>query len=58
MFFADRFFDMFDDDKSGKISLPEMMDGLFLLNESTKEEKIRFFYDVYDLDGKYEYFYP
>ncbi|XP_071789252.1 NADPH oxidase 5-like isoform X1 [Asterias amurensis] len=53
-FFADRFFDMFDDDKSGTISKSEMLDGLFLLNEGTKEDKIRFFFDVYDLDNNGE----
>ena len=43
---------MFDDDKSGTISKSEMLDGLFLLNEGTKEDKIRFFFDVYDLNSK------
>ncbi|XP_022109877.1 NADPH oxidase 5-like [Acanthaster planci] len=50
VFFADRFFDMFDYDHSGTVSQQEMMDGLFLLTKGTKEEKLRFFFDVYDLD--------
>ena len=29
-----------------------MMDGLFLLNKGTQEDKIRFFFNAYDLDGK------
>ncbi|XP_022111163.1 NADPH oxidase 5-like [Acanthaster planci] len=52
VFFADRFFDMLDNDQSGTISQQEMMDGLFLLTKGTKEEKLRFFFDVYDLDVK------
>ena len=43
---------MFDEDKTGMISLAEMMDGLFLLNEGTKEDKIQFFFTMYDLDSK------
>ncbi|XP_033624639.1 NADPH oxidase 5-like [Asterias rubens] len=50
VFFADRFFDMFDDDNSGTISQVEMLNGLFLLNEGTTEDKIKFFFDVYDAD--------
>ncbi|XP_033625250.1 NADPH oxidase 5-like [Asterias rubens] len=53
-FFADRFFDVFDEDKTGMISLAEMMDGLFLLNEGTKEDKIQFFFTMYDLDNNGE----
>ncbi|XP_022111162.1 NADPH oxidase 5-like [Acanthaster planci] len=50
VFFADRFFDLLDNDHSGTVSQREMMDGLFLLTKGTKEEKLRFFFDVYDLD--------
>ncbi|XP_038058574.1 NADPH oxidase 5-like isoform X3 [Patiria miniata] len=50
LFFADRFFDLFDYDHSGTVSQQEMMDGLFLLTKGTREEKVRFFFDVYDLD--------
>lgn len=47
-----RFFDIFDEDKSGTISLSEMMAALTLLLQGTQIEKLQFLFKVYDVDGK------
>lgn len=51
-FFAERFFQLFDRDNSGYISLKELMDGLTLLTNGTEVDKLRFLFQVYDVDGK------
>lgn len=51
-FFAERFFHLFDIDNSGTISLRELMDGLTILTQGTRVEKLRFLFRVYDVDGK------
>lgn len=50
-FFAERFFDLFDKDRSGTISLRELIDGLTLLTHGDEVEKLRFLFQVYDVDG-------
>ena len=50
-FFAERFFHLFDKDGSGTISLKELMDGLTLLTHGTEVDKLKFLFEVYDVDG-------
>ncbi|XP_038057987.1 NADPH oxidase 5-like [Patiria miniata] len=50
-FFAKRFFALFDADNSGTISLDELMDGLRMLTHGEPAEKLRFLFNVYDVDG-------
>ena len=50
-FFAERFFRLFDKDSSGSISLRELMDGLTLLTNGSEVDKLRFLFQVYDVDG-------
>ena len=51
-FFAERFFALFDSDSSGSIELAELMNGLILLSKGTPRQKLKFLFDVYDVDGK------
>ncbi|XP_078330195.1 NADPH oxidase 5-like isoform X3 [Crassostrea virginica] len=50
-FFAERFFNLFDTDKSGSIECGELMDGLRMLTKGTPAQKLKFLFDVYDVDG-------
>lgn len=50
-FFAERFFTLFDSDGGGTIDLNEMMEGLIMLTKGTQEEKLKFLFNVYDVDG-------
>ncbi|XP_033725536.1 NADPH oxidase 5-like isoform X2 [Pecten maximus] len=50
-FFAERFFALFDQDNSGSIELHELLDGLRTLTKGTPAEKLKFLFDVYDVDG-------
>ena len=50
-FFAERFFELFDQDSSGTIELSELMDGLRMLTKGTPAQKLQFLFDVYDVDG-------
>ncbi|RDD42245.1 NADPH oxidase 5 [Trichoplax sp. H2] len=50
-FFAERFFQLFDEDGSGTISLNELMGGLNKLTSGDNSEKLRFLFKVYDVDG-------
>ena len=52
MFFAEQFFKLFDKDKSGTISLSELIEGLTMLMDGTDMDKLRFLFDVYDVDGE------
>ncbi len=52
-FFAERFFKLFDTDGGGTIDLDEMMNGLDKMTRGTTAEKLKFLFDVYDVDGKY-----
>ena len=51
-FFAERFFELFDQDASGTIELQELMDGLRMLTKGTPAQKLQFLFDVFDADGK------
>ncbi|XP_063687525.1 NADPH oxidase 5-like isoform X2 [Bolinopsis microptera] len=51
LFFAEQFFKLFDKDRSGTISLSELIDGLNMLMEGTDMDKLKFLFDVYDVDG-------
>ena len=51
-FFAERFFALFDQDKSGTIDPSELMDGLHMLTKGSPVQKLKFLFDVYDSDGK------
>ncbi|CAH1983350.1 unnamed protein product [Acanthoscelides obtectus] len=50
-FFTDRVFEIFDKDNSGTISLQEFLDAMHQFAGQTTEDKIRFLFKVYDLDG-------
>ncbi|NXF60020.1 NOX5 oxidase, partial [Ciccaba nigrolineata] len=51
-FFAERFFALFDADGSGTISLEELLKALSLLMHGNEMDKLRFLFQVYDVDGK------
>lgn len=50
-FFAERFFQLFDADNSGFINIHELMDGLALLTNGSEVDKLRFLFQVYDING-------
>lgn len=50
-FFAERFFALFDSDGSGSISLDELLKALNLLIHGDETDKLRFLFQVYDVDG-------
>ncbi|KAM4661674.1 NADPH oxidase 5-like [Amazona ochrocephala] len=50
-FFAERFFALFDADRSGTISLEELLEALSLLVHGNEMDKLRFLFQVYDVDG-------
>ncbi|XP_070619704.1 NADPH oxidase 5 [Erythrolamprus reginae] len=50
-FFGDRFFALFDSDESGTISLEELLNTLKLLIHGSETDKLRFLFQVYDVDG-------
>ncbi|XP_062510064.1 NADPH oxidase 5-like [Corticium candelabrum] len=50
-FFAERFFTLFDKDNNGTISLQELMGGLGLLTCGSEMDKLRFLFEVYDVNG-------
>ncbi|NWW26473.1 NOX5 oxidase, partial [Falcunculus frontatus] len=51
-FFAERFFALFDSDGSGSLSLEELLGSLHLLLRGNSTEKLRFLFQVYDVDGE------
>uniref|UniRef100_A0A672UHC8 NADPH oxidase 5 n=1 Tax=Strigops habroptila TaxID=2489341 RepID=A0A672UHC8_STRHB len=51
-FFAERFFALFDLDGSGTISLEELLKALSLLVHGNEMDKLRFLFQVYDVDGE------
>ena len=51
VFFAERFFTLFDKNGDGKIDMKELMEGLELLRNGTVADKLTFLFRVYDLDG-------
>ena len=50
-FFAERFFHIFDKDKTEHISRKELKDGLLLLTSGSEVDKLRFLFQIYDIDG-------
>uniref|UniRef100_A0A4W3IC88 NADPH oxidase 5 n=1 Tax=Callorhinchus milii TaxID=7868 RepID=A0A4W3IC88_CALMI len=54
-FFAERFFALFDSDASGSISLDELLKALDLLIHGNETDKLRFLFQVYDVDGPKRY---
>lgn len=51
-FFAERFFTLFDSDGSGTITLQELLEALTLLIHGNPMDKLKFLFQVYDVDGK------
>uniref|UniRef100_A0A8C7JYP6 NADPH oxidase 5 n=1 Tax=Oncorhynchus kisutch TaxID=8019 RepID=A0A8C7JYP6_ONCKI len=54
-FFAERFFALFDSDGSKTISLDELLEALDLLIHGSETDKLRFLFQVYDVDGMSAY---
>ncbi|XP_043193390.1 NADPH oxidase 5-like isoform X4 [Amphibalanus amphitrite] len=50
-FFAERVFQIFDKDSSGTVSLQEFLDAMHQFAGQSHDDKIRFLFKVYDLDG-------
>ncbi|XP_063990833.1 NADPH oxidase 5 isoform X2 [Diachasmimorpha longicaudata] len=50
-FFTERVFQIFDKDDSGTISLQEFLDAMHQFAGKTPDDKIRFLFKVYDIDG-------
>ncbi|XP_015430140.1 PREDICTED: NADPH oxidase 5 [Dufourea novaeangliae] len=50
-FFTDRAFQIFDKDNSGAISLQEFLDAMHQFAGKTPDDKIKFLFKVYDIDG-------
>ncbi|XP_012271496.1 NADPH oxidase 5 [Orussus abietinus] len=50
-FFTDRVFQIFDKDNSGTISLQEFLDSMHQFAGKTPDDKIKFLFKVYDIDG-------
>ncbi|XP_017893165.1 NADPH oxidase 5 [Ceratina calcarata] len=50
-FFTDRVFQIFDKDNSGTISLQEFLDAMHEFAGKTPDDKIKFLFKVYDIDG-------
>lgn len=50
-FFTDRMFEIFDKDNSGSISLQEFLDAIHQFAGQSPEDKIKFLFKVYDIDG-------
>ncbi|XP_041274688.1 NADPH oxidase 5-like [Onychostruthus taczanowskii] len=51
-FFAERFFALFDSDGSGSLSREELLGSLRQLLHGNSTEKLRFLFQVYDVDGE------
>ncbi|XP_055379430.1 uncharacterized protein LOC129610760 isoform X2 [Condylostylus longicornis] len=50
-FFTNRVFDIFDKDNSQSISLEEFIDAMHQFSGQSPEDKIKFLFKVYDIDG-------
>ncbi|XP_012231474.2 NADPH oxidase 5 [Linepithema humile] len=50
-FFTERVFQIFDKDNSGTISLQEFLDAMHQFAGKSPDDKIRFLFKVYDIDG-------
>ena len=51
-FFVERVFQIFDKDDSGSISFQEFIDAMHQFAGQTPDDKIKFLFKVYDIDGK------
>lgn len=49
--YVPRIFELFDKDRSGSVSLGELIDGLHLMVNGSQKEKLQFLFDVIDLNG-------
>ncbi|GBL81353.1 hypothetical protein AVEN_246155-1, partial [Araneus ventricosus] len=56
MFFVERIFSVFDTDKSGAVSLEEFMRVMRNFAKQTPAEKLRYLFDVYDINSKCTHF--
>lgn len=52
-FFTERVFQIFDKDNSGSVSLQEFIDAMHQFAGQSPDDKIRFLFKVYDLDGRF-----
>ncbi|XP_023338172.1 NADPH oxidase 5 [Eurytemora carolleeae] len=50
-FFVERVFQIFDKDESGSISFQEFLDAMHQFAGQTPDDKIKFLFKVYDIDG-------
>lgn len=50
-FFAERFFAIFDTNGRSDIECGELIDGLRMLKFGTPTQKLKFLFDVFDVDG-------
>lgn len=53
----ERVFQIFDKDDSGSISFQEFIDAIHQFAGQTPEDKIKFLFKVYDIDGEHQAFY-
>lgn len=51
-FFVERVFHIFDKDDNGSISLQEFLDAMHQFAGQSPDDKIKFLFKVYDIDGK------
>ena len=51
-FFVERVFHIFDKDDNGSISLQEFIDAMHQFAGQSPDDKIKFLFKVYDIDGK------
>ena len=51
-FFAERAFQIFDNDKTGKVSIAEYHNTLEKFCSKSVVDKVRFLFELYDLNGK------
>ena len=54
-FFVERVFHIFDKDDNGSISLQEFIDAMHQFAGQSPDDKIKFLFKVYDIDGKISY---
>ena len=52
-FFVERVFHIFDKDDNGSISLQEFIDAMHQFAGQSPDDKIKFLFKVYDIDGKF-----